>query len=105
MILILTTFNNKDKEKAGEIAKELLKQKLAGCVLALPTISFFWWEGKLENPAEILMVIKTRENLFKKVKEFLERRHPYRIPFIARFKIQEVNKAYEDWLESAVAGL
>mgnify|MGYP001596043757 FL=1 len=56
------------KEEAQKIAKGLLENKLAACVNIIENIgSHFWWQGKIDNAQEALLIIKTRKTLFNKL--------------------------------------
>ena len=97
MRLVLTTCPVKESEK---LVDEVLKSKLAGCVLDVClSKSKFWWKGRVEEEEETLIIFKTKnelvERLFKKIKEL----HPYEVPFIAEVKVEKVNEEYLKWLE------
>merc|ERR1719270_1667596 len=65
-------------EKAKEIAGGLVSNKLAACVNIIPGVtSVYEWEGKIENDAEVLMMIKTRTTRIDKLTEFVKKNHPY----------------------------
>ncbi len=60
------------EEEAKKIASELLIQKKAACVSIFPKgDSFFWWEGKIEESKEYLLIAKT-------ISSFLDGRGPLR---------------------------
>jgi periplasmic divalent cation tolerance protein len=87
-------------DKSQKLIEEILKSKLAGCVLdVLLAKSKFWWKGEIEEEKETLIVFKTRdelvEKLFKKIKEL----HPYEIPFICEIEVKKVNEEYLKWLK------
>jgi len=99
MQLILTTCPANESKK---ITDEILKSKLAGCVLNISLKeSKFWWKGKINQEKEVLLIFKTTNNLvdklFKKIKEL----HPYKVPFIGEVDIKKVNEEYEKWLKEA----
>jgi periplasmic divalent cation tolerance protein len=82
----------------------ILKLKLAGCASKTEVDSKFWWEGKIDEEKESLIIFKTREELveklFKKIKEI----HPYEAPEIIEIKVEKVNDKYLKWLKNVTKG-
>lgn len=94
MILILSTFSN--KEEARKIGKGLLKQKLIACYNLTPVESAYWWKGKIEEANEILMIMKTSKN-FGEVEKFIIEHHSYETPEIIAIKPSSVTEKYLKW--------
>ncbi len=97
MRLVLTTCPVK---KSKKLVEEILKSRLAGCVLDVClSKSKFWWKGKIDEEKETLIIFKTRkelvDKLFKKIKEL----HPYEVPFIGELEVKRVNEEYMKWLK------
>lgn len=88
------------KEQALEIAEKLVREKLAGCVQVLgPMASFYKWKGKMIRDEEYLLMIKTKESLYKQVEEQIKKMHPYEIPEILALAIIKGNKNYLEWID------
>lgn len=96
-IIALTTFAR--KEEAENVAKTLLKEKLAACVQLIPIESKYLWQGKIEESKEILCLIKTKEKLFNKLEKRIKELHSYSVPEIIMLRIEDGNKEYLKWLE------
>ncbi len=96
MRIILTTVG--DDSQADKLANEILRRKMAACVSKVPIKSKYWWKGVLEESSEILLVIKTVDELARKLVSFLEENHPYEVPEILVLPVEEVSKSYEEWL-------
>ncbi|MBI5374929.1 MAG: divalent-cation tolerance protein CutA [Candidatus Schekmanbacteria bacterium] len=97
LTIILTSVDS--KENALSIAEILLRKKLAACVNILPGInSVYFWEGKLCNENEIIMLIKTRTELFNSVKKELLKIHPYKLPEIISLSVPNALEAYSNWV-------
>jgi len=97
MRLVLTTC---PVDKSKKLIDEILKSKLAACVLdVFLSKSKSWWKGKIDEEKESLIIFKTRKELvkklFKKIKEF----HPYEVPFIGEIEVKKVNEEYMKWLK------
>ncbi len=103
-IEVITSIDNENKAKA--IIEFLLKNHLAACVQKIgPMESKYWWNGKIEEAKEIILVIKTTKSFYKKVEEAILRIHPYEIPEIIARPIIKGYKKYIDWIEDNCIGL
>src|SRR3989344_1607803 len=96
MILIYCT--HKNKEEAEKITTILLKKKLIACANFLNIESSYLWKGKIETGQECVSLLKTKDELWKAVKEEIERLHPYEIPCILRINI-ETNTIFNSWIQ------
>lgn len=96
-IVVFVTASNEDE--AAKIARTLIEVRLAGCVNIIKNIrSIYNWQDKIEDEAEVLMIIKTQKPLLnaliKKVKEL----HSYTVPEIIAMPIIEGSEDYLKWL-------
>lgn len=100
MKLNLVYITTKDKDEAGRIGKELLKRRLAACVNIIDNMnSMYWWEGKIQDDQEVILIAKTRQSLVKKLIKKVKSIHSYSTPCIISLPIVDGNKAYLDWLK------
>ena len=98
-IIILCTINS--IENAETIANNLVQDRLAACINIIPQIqSVYFWNGKIQNDEEFLLLIKTKKNLFNSVKEGITKLHPYEIPEIISIDITDGNQNYLTWIEN-----
>lgn len=98
MIVVLIT--TKNKKEAKKIIGQLIKKKLAACVNIIDGIeSFFWWQGKVDNSKEALMVIKTKKILFEKLRKEVRRLHSYSVVEVIALPVIKVDKDYKKWCE------
>ena len=87
-------------EEAHKIADALVGQRKAACVnIVLQVNSLFWWEGKIEEDRESLLLVKTRAELFPEVVNVVKGIHSYDVPEIIALPIVEGNPEYMAWLE------
>lgn len=103
-IVVLITAPSKDVGK--QIAKTLLEQKLAACVnIISPIDSIYTWEGKMCNDEEVLLVLKSRAELFEnQLVPAVQAIHPYQVPEIIALPITMGAKSYMDWIEDVTKG-
>ena len=99
--IILTTAGNRDE--ADKIARELVQRELAACVNILgPMTSVYRWKGKVESAAEFLLLVKTTEDAFDRVKEAIQELHSYEVPEFIELGISRGEGKYLAWLEKCV---
>jgi len=99
-IILITT---KDKKEADKIARALLKHKLAACVNILPSVkSFFWWQGKIEQAKEALLIVKSKKEKFGKIVKLVKSVHSYAVPEIIAIPIASGFKPYLDWINASL---
>lgn len=86
-------------EVAEQIANSLVQEDLAICVNIIDQLlSIYKWEGQVERAHESLLIAKTTtektEELIERVREI----HPYEVPEVITFDIDDGNPDYLDWL-------
>lgn len=87
------------REEAERISKILVKERLAACVNVLSGVkSYFWWEGKIDQADEHLLIIKTSMERIKKLIEKVRELHSYSVPEIISLPILEGNTDYLKWI-------
>ncbi|GAA4361307.1 divalent-cation tolerance protein CutA [Kangiella marina] len=92
-----------DSDTAESLAEKMVKQKLAACVNIIPAItSVYEWQGDIEKEPEVLMVIKTDEELMGQLEELLEQEHPYEVFELISCNIDQAATAYLQWLNGAL---
>ena len=96
---IQVQFTIDDKTLAEEIAEKLLEEKLAACVQILgPMTSIYRWKNNIDEEQEFLCLIKTKSDLFDKLKKEIKSLHPYEVPEIIAIECSEVDDRYYSWL-------
>ncbi|GIL16419.1 MAG: divalent-cation tolerance protein CutA [Oligoflexia bacterium] len=94
--LYVTTTNN---ENAKHLSRILLQEKLIACANILPQMeALYWWEGKIEEGSEALMILKTTRDKIDLVRAKLKTIHPYQTPCIAEIHIDSMNAEYQNWI-------
>lgn len=97
-IVVLSTCDS--EEQALRIAHILVERRLAACVNILPGArSVYRWKEKIEDSAELVLVIKTRRDLFDGVYAEIQKIHSYETPDIIALPIVDGSEAYLAWLD------
>jgi periplasmic divalent cation tolerance protein len=87
-------------EEARRIADALLQARLAVCVNIVPGVeSHYWWQGKLEEGSEVLLLIKSSAERFEALGEVVRAHHSYECPEIVAISPEEIAPAYRAWWE------
>jgi periplasmic divalent cation tolerance protein len=88
-----------DLKTARALAKATLSARLVACANLIPKIeSHYWWQGKIESGAEVLLVLKTARSKLAALEKLVLARHPYDMPEFLILPISAGGKKYLDWL-------
>lgn len=97
IVIYCTTPN---KKEGREIAKALVENHVAACVNLIDKVeSVFSWDGELCEEKEVLLIIKTRKELFERVKFIIQKLHSYTVPELIAIPIIEADETYLKWIE------
>lgn len=89
-------------EVAAEIAKALVEARAAACVNIVPGVrSIYRWEEKIQDEAEVLMVIKTTRDRQAAAAELIKSLHPYDLPEIVLIDAT-ASPEYLQWVRMGV---
>jgi periplasmic divalent cation tolerance protein len=97
-VVILITAPSMDE--AQKIAHSLVNEHLAACVNIVSQIqSIFYWQGKVCDEKEVLLVCKSRAPLFTKISERVKALHSYTVPEIIALPIVKGSEDYLHWMQ------
>jgi periplasmic divalent cation tolerance protein len=92
-----------DLRTARALANAALKKRLIACANLIPKLeSHYWWQGKIETGAEVLLLVKTTTSKLKALEKLILAKHPYDTPEFVVLPIMRGNKRYLDWLANSV---
>jgi periplasmic divalent cation tolerance protein len=92
-----------DVKTARRLARAALAARLIACANLLPRIeSHFWWQGKIESGAEVLLVLKTATARLAALEKLIVAEHPYDTPEFIVLPISRGTKTYLDWVDQSV---
>jgi periplasmic divalent cation tolerance protein len=102
-IVVLVTCGS--AKEARKIARAVVQQRIAACanIVTTPVHSIYRWKGKVESAKEFLLIIKTTQARFAKLKAEVRRLHSYDVPEIIALPIAHGAANYLDWISASVA--
>jgi periplasmic divalent cation tolerance protein len=96
--LQVTTTTDSEAE-ARKLAELAVQSRLAACGQVMsPIASVYWWQGKVENVREWMVVLKTTADRVEQLIERLRAEHSYDTPEIVAVPIVAGNPDYLDWI-------
>ncbi|WP_394692581.1 divalent-cation tolerance protein CutA [Hyphobacterium sp.] len=101
--LIYTTWP--DEKSARQAAAKLLEARMIACANLLPGgTSFFQWDGKMQEEAEWVMILKTARAAA--CAEAVKALHPYEEPAILEWLVEPDGSSagFLDWVRSETLG-
>ena len=91
-----------DMERAAAMAHTLVGERLCACVNIVKEVrSVYVYQGKICDEPEVLCVVKTRPELFDRLDARVRELHPYEVPEVLAFAVEEGSADYLDWLRAS----
>ena len=96
LVVLVTT---PSPERAAEIARTLVEERLAACGNVVPGLrSIYRWEGKVQDDAEALLVLKTTRTRFDALRDRVLALHPYEVPEVIALPVEAGSARYLAWI-------
>ncbi|MDR2550522.1 MAG: divalent-cation tolerance protein CutA [Desulfobulbus sp.] len=95
-IQVITTLP--DRASAERLAASMLEERLAACVQISACSSRYHWQGAIEQSEEQVCTIKSRRDLFPELNAAIRAQHPYQVPEILAFAVEDGGQSYLDWM-------
>ena len=101
-IVVLVTCGS--AKEARRIARAVVEQRMAACanIVTSPVQSVYRWKGRVESAKEFLLIIKTTQSRFAKLKAEVKRLHSYDVPEIIALPIAAGGIDYLNWISESV---
>ena len=100
--IVSSAFAN--REDARRVAGVLLAEKLAACVQLMDIESHYAWKGAIRNEPEVMLLAKTRSELFPRIIERIKALHSYETPEIVAQSFSAGFAPYLDWITAETRG-
>jgi periplasmic divalent cation tolerance protein len=98
VIVVWVTVGKSDE--AVKIARTIVEEKLAACVNIVPAIrSVYFWKGEVCDDQESLLMIKTKAELFDRLRARIVELHSYEVPEIIAVRLSDGHQPYLSWVE------
>jgi periplasmic divalent cation tolerance protein len=82
-----------------QIARALVEEGLAACVNIVPQIrSVYFWDGAVQDEAELLLVIKTTADRYAALERRVLELHTYDVAEVIALKIEQGAPDYLAWV-------
>ena len=99
--LVYTTC--RDEAEARRIGRAMVERRLAACANIVPAIvSYYWWEGSLQEDGEALLLLKTTQQAVPSLLDAIRQMHSYTVAAISAIPLDAVNPPYLRWLHDEV---
>lgn len=100
-VLVLVTAP--DLKVARALARAALTARLVACVNLVPKIeSHYWWQGRLEHGAEVLLLLKTTRSRLAKLEKLILAQHPYDTAEFVVLPFSAGSAKYLAWVAASV---
>ena len=87
------------EQKAVEIARALVDERLAACVNVLSGVrSIYRWKGEVCEDPEVLLVVKTTAARFEALRSRVLALHPYETPEVIALPVEAGSEPYLRWI-------
>ncbi len=91
-------------EEAARIGRTLVEERLAACANLLDGMrSIYRWEGKVEEAAETVLILKTERRAFDRLAARVRELHPYDCPCVVALPLVAGDAGYLRWIQEQVA--
>jgi periplasmic divalent cation tolerance protein len=101
--LIYITASN--AEEAKDLGRALVEARLVACANVIPNMTpIFWWDGRVQEDSEAILLAKTRNALVQQVIDFVQREHSYDCPAVLALPIQAGHAPFLQWIDEETEG-
>ncbi len=92
------------RDEAKKIGRALVEARLAACANVIDGMeSVYWWEGKLTEDREAVLIVKTRADLVDAVTARVKALHSYAVPCVVALPILDGNPGFLAWVATETA--
>lgn len=92
-----------DLKTARRLARAALAARLIACANLIPKLeSHYRWRGKLEQSAEVLLILKTTKARLAALEKLVLTKHPYDTPEFVILNLAGGAKKYLAWVAGSV---
>ena len=102
---VVVLVNCSSLEEASKIGRQLVAKRLAACANLVPGVrSWYWWEGKVVEDNEVMVMIKTSRERLAELEKEVVRLHSYAVPEVIALQVVDGSQDYLNWIEFSLGG-
>ena len=102
ILVVMVTVSN--QEEAEKIANHVVRSRHAACATTIPMVrSIYWWEGKVVNEQETVLIMKTTADRFPLLQDTVRKVHSYKVPEIVALPVSHGLPQYLEWVRGEVS--
>ena len=105
MSAFLIYVTTRDATEAKRIGREVVAARLAACATVHEAVtSFYWWDGKIQEDSEAVLILKTQAGLVEALTAKIVALHGYDCPCVVALPIEGGNPAFLAWIATETGG-
>jgi periplasmic divalent cation tolerance protein len=94
-----------DASEARRIGRTLVEERLAACANILASMSsLYWWEGKVQEASEAVLILKTTEARLEALLTRVKALHSYDCPCIEAWPVAAGHAPFLEWVAQETHG-
>lgn len=94
-----------DATEARRIGRAVVGARLAACANVIAGMrSVYWWQGKLEEGREAILILKTTADRLEALVARVKQLHSYECPCIEALPVVGGHQPYLDWVVQETQG-
>ncbi len=92
-----------ERSDAEALALGAVGARLAACAqVGGPITSTYWWEHEVQTSQEWVVTLKTTDQRYPALENYLRHAHPYQVPEIVAVPVTAGNPSYLAWIRAEV---
>ena len=100
MSAVLVYITCRNMEEAERVGESLIQARLAACVNIIDGMrSMFWWEGKVDQDQETVLLAKTQVGLVGRLTDKVKSVHSDDCPCVVAVPIIDGNPDFLHWIQ------
>lgn len=92
-------------DEARRIGGALVEERLAACANIIDGMrSLYWWEGKVQDETEAVLILKTRAAQVDAAIARVKALHSYDVPCVVALPVEAGNSDFLGWIVKETTG-
>ncbi len=88
--------------EADRISIALLEDRLVACTNQFSQVtSRYWWDGKIEENGECVLIAKSREDFFKRIQKKVQALSSNSVPCVVSVPLTNGNPDFLKWIDDS----